>query len=377
MIVWLGKFTDIDEGIKALALCRVGAFLDIRGFALYRDLIRQKLIGIKYAGVYPYPPDYETVDKEGNKIALIDVPPVKSMFIDIPYPLEELLMVLEKNRFDGYIYIVGGYVRDSLLGKKTKDVDMVVKGNFRRFIEIISQMDVSDLRFYPLGVKFTLDNYNVDISFSRYDFYVSPGRMPVVIEASISEDLERRDFTIGSLAYLIYPYWGLLDPFNGLEDLKNKKLRFIRGYAPFEDPSRILRGIRYSYILDMEFENRDLQYSMQAISNLLYMIVSRRFFKELEKLISYLGWDSFMVIDREWKILRSLTGDDYDIILRYINYIDSYEILKFVIMQIYEKHGIYAGYSVLGFSRRDRKLFNRCMDQKEFIRCIKEGKGCQ
>jgi len=375
MIVWLGKFTDIDKGIKALARCRVGAFLDIHGFALYRDLIRQKLIGIKYSGVYPYPPDYETVVKEGNRITLTDVPSVKSIFIDIPSPLKRLVTIIERSRFRGYVYIVGGYVRDYLLGEETKDIDMVVKGNFREFIEIISQIDMPNLRFYPLGVKFTMDDYNVDISFSRYDFYVSPGKMPVVVDASISEDLERRDFTIGSLAYLIYPYFGLLDPFNGLQDLEEKKLRFIRGYAPFEDPSRILRGIRYSYILGMEFEDRDLQFSMQAASNLLYLIISRRFFKELEKLISCVGWDNFMVIDRKWGILKSLTGDDYDIILRHINYIDSYEVLKFIIMKVYEKHGIHAGYNVLGFTKRERKLFNKCMDHKEFIRCVKEGKG--
>lgn len=374
MIVWLGKFTDIDEGIKALALCRVGAFLDVRGFALYRDLIRQKLIGIKYAGVYPYPSDYETVAIEGNRITLIDVPPVKSTFIDIPPPLERLLTIIEKNSFRGYVYIVGGYVRDSFLGKKTKDLDMVVKGNFQKFIKIVSQSNISNLRFYPLGVKFSLDNYNIDVSFSRYDFYVSPGKMPVVVDASISEDLERRDFTIGSLAYLIYPYFGLLDPFKGLEDLKNRKLRFIRGYAPFEDPSRILRGIRYSYVLGMEFGNMDLQFSMQAASNLLYLIISRRFFKELEKLISYVGWNYFIVMDRKWRILKSLTGDDYDIILRYINYIDSYEILKFILMKVYEKHGIHAGYNILGFSKKDRKLFNECIDHREFIRCVKEGR---
>jgi len=229
------------------------------------------------------------------------------------------------------------------------------------------------LRVYPLGAKINVGDYHLEFSFSRYDFYTRPGKMPVVVPSSISADLERRDFTIGALAYLIYPYTGLMDPFDGFADLKKKTLRFIRGYAPFEDPSRVLRGLRYVEVLGLNLDDESEMLSQRTLEKRTPFIVSRRYFRELENLIKALGYKRFREIDSRWHILKSLTGEFYDTILRYINNVDGYETLKYLLLLAYVEKGVEAGSSILGFSKKERKLFVRCKDREDFIECIKEG----
>ena len=372
MRVLLGKHTKIEDGIRALARCGVGALLDIDGCVVYRDLIRQKLVGIKSAGAFPYPCRYDTVGWKGERIYLTDMPLVNtSVSISIPNVIQNIFKLLRVRHFDGYLYIVGGYIRDYFLGRKTTDIDIVVYGNWRNFIDILKKR--YSIRVYPLGAKLDLGDYHLEFSFSRYDFYTRPGKMPIVVPASISADLERRDFTIGSLGYLIYPYNGLMDPFGGLCDLKRQTLRFIRGYAPFEDPSRVLRGLRYEGILGFHFDDESRKLARDALMERTPFIVSRRYFRELENLIKAVSWDSFREIDSQWYILKNLTGEFYDTILRHINNVDRYDTLKYLLLLVYVKKGLEAGSSILGFSKRERKIFVRCKDREDFINCIKEG----
>ncbi len=372
MRVIIGKYTTIENAVRALARCGVGALLDIDGCALYRDLIRQKLVGIKSAGDFPYPCRYGTVVLEGGRIYLRDMPNVDtSVSLSMPQVIQNILDLLQARHFDGYLYIVGGYVRDYFLGRKTTDIDVTVFGSWKDFISILQQH--YPVRVYPLGAKLNVGDCNLEFSFSRYDFYTKPGKMPVVVSSSISADLERRDFTIGALAYLIYPYTGFMDPFAGLDDLKMKTLRFIRGYAPFEDPSRVLRGLRYVEVLDLHFDDESEMLARRSLVERTPFIVSRRYFRELENLIRRVGWKRFRYIDNHWHILENLTGEFYDTILRYINNVDSYETLKYLLLLAYADKGIDAGSSILGFSKKERKLFVKCKDIEDFIKCIKEG----
>ena len=372
MIVLLGKYTPIQEGLKALAQCRVGAFLDIDGLAIYRDLIRQRLIGIEFSGIFPYSLNYQTIQMyKGIGFRLVNVPPILPMHIRIPEIIEEIVDILKRHSFHGYVYLVGGYVRDSLIRQHTEDLDLSVYGDFVQFTQIVkSYFPVVSL---PLGVKIQISNYNLDITYSRYDFYTKPGKMPVVIPANISEDLERRDFTIGAMAYMVYPYQGFIDPFDGLGDLRSSILRYIRLYAPYEDPSRVLRGIRYAEKLSLKWESASYFHSKEALKNKTNMIISRRYFRELATLIKTVGIDKFWILEKEWNILKYLTCPYHDIILRYINYISSYEDLKLLIMLAYKKSGITAGYSVLGMNKAEITLFKRCSETDNFMECVKEG----
>jgi tRNA nucleotidyltransferase/poly(A) polymerase len=369
MIVWLGKDTDIKVALKALAPCGVGAFLDTEGVAVYRDLVRQKLVGIKSAGQFPYPSWYKTVKRDGGHVVLSHMPQVKPLDMYIPPEIESMLSVVKQHDFNGYIYIVGGFVRDTILGRKTYDVDISVYGDFRLFTSILQGR--YEIKKFPLGIKLSIGPYKIDFTFSRYDYYTSPGKMPIVIPSSISADLERRDFTIGAISYLIYPYKGLIDAFHSMDDLQQGLLRYIRLYAPYEDPSRVLRGIRYSEVLKLTFDSQTEFHSLEALRMKTHLIISRRYFRELENLINAVGIRQFMAIERHWGILRNLTGEMYDTILRHINYIDSYKQLKLVLMLVYDKQGISAGYSVLGITRRERKIFEKCKGERAFIECIR------
>ena len=370
MIVWLGKDTDIEVALKALAPCGVGAFLDIDGVAVYRDIVRQKLIGIKKAGQFPYPSWYKTVKRDVSRVILSHMPQLKPLEMYIPPEIEDILSVIRQYDFNGYIYIVGGFVRDAILGRKTYDVDISVYGDFQVFTSILEQK--YDIRKFPLGIKLNIGPYKIDFTFSRYDYYTSPGKMPVVVPSSISADLERRDFTIGAVSYMIYPYKGLMDAFDSMGDLHRGVLRYIRLYSPYEDPSRVLRGIRYSEFLKLTFDKQTEYHSVKALREKTYLIISRRYFREMENLINAVGMERFIDIESQWGILKSLTGQMYDTILRYINYVDSYKQLKMVLMLVYDKQKINAGYSVLDIARKERKIFEKCKGESAFLDCLKK-----
>jgi tRNA nucleotidyltransferase/poly(A) polymerase len=142
-------------------------------------------------------------------------------------------------------------------------------------------------------------------------------------------------------------------------------------YAPYEDPSRVLRGLRYSEKMGLSFDEYTRWHSMEALKSQTTFIVSRRYFRELENLVDTVGIKRFLEIDSQWNVLKNLTGKMYDTILRHINYIDSYELLKMVLMLVYDKQEISAGYSVLGITRKERKIFEKCKETDEFVECLK------
>jgi len=373
MKVFLGKDTSIENGLKALTQCGVGAFLDSPGVVVYRDLIRQKLIGVSRCGNFPYPSHYETVDVDvaTGVYHLRSFPHVNTAIkINVPPHIKDIVSLLHHYDFSGYVYIVGGYVRDFFLGRHTYDIDISVFGEWNRFVDIIA--GAYSVKRFPLGIKFSAGEYKIDVSFSRFDYYVHPGKMPVVIPSSILSDLERRDFTIGSMAYLIYPYEGFIDPFYGMEDLHAKVLRFIRDYAPLEDPSRVLRGLRYESVLGFSFHHTTLDASHVAIIEKTPFIRSRRYFREMENLISAVGWNKFIDISTRWQLLKHLTGKMYATILRYINYVDSYKGLKYLLMLVYEQERIKGAYSLLGFTRAERKAYDKCKGRSMPVECLKK-----
>ena len=170
------------------------------------------------------------------------------------------------------IYLVGGMVRDALLGKKSKDFDFVFKNISKSKLEkaLKSLKGHVDLVGKNFGVyKFMPGNSNlkepIDIAFPRTEFAAGTGgykdfKIQADPKLPIEDDLSRRDFTINAIAYNIKTS-ELIDPFNGQKDLKNQIIKTVRDPKERfkEDYSRMLRAIRFSCQLNFKIEDKTWQ----------------------------------------------------------------------------------------------------------------------
>jgi tRNA nucleotidyltransferase (CCA-adding enzyme) len=149
---------------------------------------------------------------------------------------------------EGAVYLVGGAVRDLLLGRGRSDIDLidlVVIGDAAELAAGLGADPVAHERFATAKVK--LDGHEIDIATARTESYAAPGALPDVEPAShIEDDLSRRDFTINSMALPLADDAELIDPHNGLADLGAGMLRILHPASFDDDPTRALRAARYA-----------------------------------------------------------------------------------------------------------------------------------
>src|SRR5262245_10321848 len=148
------------------------------------------------------------------------------------------------------VSLVGGAVRDLLLRRPVRDLDMVLEGDAPGFAaELARRLDARPLVHERFGTA-TLelpDGARLDVASTRKEGYAYPGALPTVsLGASLEEDLARRDFTIHAIAAELSPRSRkLTDPFGGRADLAARRLRFLHPGSPTDDPTRAFRAVRY------------------------------------------------------------------------------------------------------------------------------------
>jgi len=147
-------------------------------------------------------------------------------------------------------YLVGGLVRDVILKRKNLDVDIVIEGDGIKFARACADRLGAKVRSYPkfgTAVLIMPDGFKIDIATARMEHYESPAAPPVVMLSSLRRDLFRRDFTINTLAvHLNKGHYGtLIDHFGAMRDIKERVLRVLHNLSFVEDPTRILRAIRF------------------------------------------------------------------------------------------------------------------------------------
>src|SRR5262245_22752469 len=151
--------------------------------------------------------------------------------------------------YDG-VYLVGGTVRDILLGEPNFDVDVAVEGDAielaRRLAEALDGRVRAHTKFGTAVVLYGNDQ-RVDVVTARTEFYDAPASLPSVEHATIREDLFRRDFTINAMAVSLKgdDFGRLVDPFTGRRDLETRMIRVLHNLSFIDDPTRIFRAIRY------------------------------------------------------------------------------------------------------------------------------------
>ena len=158
------------------------------------------------------------------------------------------------------LYLVGGSVRDVLADAPLTDIDIMALGNAERLVESIRDRRGATVRkASAFGTwSLTVQGVDVDLATARRETYERPGALPTVIPGTVEDDMARRDFSINAMAVsLSDDSWGnLLDPHDGVTDLKRGLIRVLHDRSFEDDATRILRAIRYACRLDFRLESR-------------------------------------------------------------------------------------------------------------------------
>ena len=158
-------------------------------------------------------------------------------------------------------FLVGGSVRDLILGTKLKDIDVCIESEIQIFIDSIQNKDVEIIAVSQFGTaKIKIRDQIIDLAMTRMEFYPEPAALPNVAFSDINDDIYRRDFTINTLAVsLSSDSWGdVLDICGGIIDIKSRKIRILYPSSFIDDPTRIFRAFRYSARLEFEIEKLTL-----------------------------------------------------------------------------------------------------------------------
>jgi len=232
-------------------------------------------------------------------------------------------------------FVVGGYVRDVILKRKNFDLDIVVEADAVPLAQEFSREFGGSLIVYKQFMTATVvlpdglltfaqprknipeskgrdtDYHNlvkqksvrVDFVTARKEFYPHPGALPVVRAGSIHDDLFRRDFTINAMAVSIHPrtFGQLRDDFGGYQDLQDKKIRILHPQSFRDDPTRILRAVRFEQRSHFRIEKHSLSMLKLALKNdAVSLVKPPRYFDEFKKILSEEHPQKFL--RRLWKL---------------------------------------------------------------------------
>lgn len=206
-------------------------------------------------------------------------------------------------------YLVGGFVRDTLLNLESKDIDVVIEGDSILFSQELKKILKTNIHIYPDFKTATLniDDLRIDIASSRREYYKEPASLPrVEMGGNIKDDLLRRDFTINTLAICINKncFGNLIDLLNGFKDLEEKKIRVLHNLSFIDDPTRILRAVRYSVKLNFKIEKETKNLIKNTIKTGLFTDAKNTRIKE--ELFTILNDEKIAL--KGLKLLKSLGG---------------------------------------------------------------------
>ncbi|TGE34286.1 CBS domain-containing protein [Desulfosporosinus sp. Sb-LF] len=216
------------------------------------------------------------------------------------------------------VYLVGGFVRDLLLSVPTQDLDFVVEGSGGKFARALTKrMPDGKLtlheKFGTAQIVFP-DGSHLDVASTRWEYYSFPGALPQVEESCLRDDLFRRDFTINSMAICLNSkrYGELVDYYGGRRDLQQQKIRFLHNISFIDDPTRMLRAIRFEERYNFNLAKETHEALHTAIeSGVLVKLSVERFTEEILLIMkekNYLAMGQSLI---RCGLFKAWFGDDY------------------------------------------------------------------
>ncbi len=186
------------------------------------------------------------------------------------------------------VYCVGGFVRDILMDRPNLDVDLVVEGDGIEFAKALAEELGARIRAHQkfrTAVIIRQDGQKIDVATARLEYYDHPAALPTVELSSIKMDLYRRDFSINALAVHLNPnnFGRLVDFFGGQRDLKDKVIRVLHSLSFVEDPTRIVRGIRFEQRFGFKIDAQTEKLIKNALElNIFHQLSGSRIYHELK-----------------------------------------------------------------------------------------------
>lgn len=268
--------------------------------------------------------------------------------------------VLKKIECDNYkAYIVGGYVRDKLLNKKTLDIDICTNAKIEYLENIFKGRKT---RFN--SIIFKIKKYNFCITtFRKEKNYINRKPKEIICIDNLEEDLLRRDFRINTICLDKNNH--LIDLLGGINDIKNKKITLVGNSIKLkEDPLRILRAIRFATVLDFDLDN-DLKESIIKYKNCIKELSLYRIKSELSLILKSKNYQKGLKLLEELELNKILNLEFKNII--YTNnllgmWAQIDEFSKFPFTKI-EKNNIVKIREILDYGKIDKKvLYNYGLD---------------
>ena len=217
------------------------------------------------------------------------------MNITLPSSVRHAIQLLNDAGFEAYV--VGGCVRDYLMGKEPYDWDITTSAHPEDTLTVFSEYRTIETGLQHGTITVIVDDTPLEITTYRVDGAYTDGRHPdaVTFTPSLTEDLRRRDFTINAMAY--HPNIGIVDPFGGQADLSNSVIRCVgKPMDRFtEDALRIIRGLRFASTLGFTIEDATSDAIHRLCSNLCLVSIER-ITAEFKRLIC--GVDASFILTR-------------------------------------------------------------------------------
>jgi tRNA nucleotidyltransferase (CCA-adding enzyme) len=261
------RFMPVLEGDRILGAITRTDILRV----LYEDYLRRTHL----------PPEEAGAKRQGRMLAGM---------LEEKYP-ENVYRVLRAagetaERMNYSVYMVGGSVRDLLRGEENLDIDLVVEGDAMELARELAKMLGGKVRTHERfgTAELKVDGMKYDLATARTEYYEEPAALPKVELSSIKRDLQRRDFTINTLAIKLNPReFGLLvDFFGGRRDLREKTLRVLHDLSFVEDPTRAFRAVRFAVRFGFKLSKHTEELLKAALKmNLFEKLSGARLYDEL------------------------------------------------------------------------------------------------
>jgi len=183
------------------------------------------------------------------------------------------------------LYYIGGIVRDELLDIQSRDIDITFQGNAIEFCRNLEMQNVGQIlqvneKFGT--VRMIIDGKEIDFASTRDETYPQKGHLPVVsdIGCDLKKDVLRRDFSVNALAKSLKT-GEIIDYTGGLKDIKNKTLRILHDNSFIDDPTRIVRGLKFSVRFGFKLDEHSQNLQNDYLNNINYDMSYKRLKKEL------------------------------------------------------------------------------------------------